>query len=601
MHLVEKHMARSKFVGIILVNLGNHRLFLQHEILILTSTNMKKTILLGLALLVATFTFAQDLPTNPEPGKCYVRCVTPDIWVNQSVTVQVTPAYKKLSVVPATYATENITVESKSAGQNLAVVPAEYGTESFSVVTKEASQRMVKVPSQVTTESESVVVTEASYSLKVVPAVYENRDFDIVVQPAYQKVEIVPARYETRDVTITVKEPSQRLEVIPAEWGTETLSYNKREYGSSIRVTPASFTSDFETVEVKPATARWEMSDTPAAECASSDPNDCRYWCYKGVPAEYTTVNIQRLNNDASFARTSDCDQSGGGSGSDCGQGTYTRTILVKPATTRVIDIPGESKTVKTTVMVSPPTTRVVEVPEVRKTMSRRVMVTPPTTARIEIPAVTKTVKRTVISNESAVTEAIPSQSKTFSKTVMKTPPTTRAIDIAGKSQTLKVTKLVSDARVDEVTVPAVTKTVTKEVLQTKGGLTTWKEVECALVEYQALPINWNLGSATLTAQARSLIDSRLMPVLAQNPGVKLEIASHTDARGSGTSNQDLSERRAQAVVSYLQSKGINSSLLVANGFGENRLKNRCADGVSCTEREHAVNRRTEFRLINNN
>ena len=96
------------------------------------------------------------------------------------------------------------------------------------------------------------------------------------------------------------------------------------------------------------------------------------------------------------------------------------------------------------------------------------------------------------------------------------------------------------------------------------------------------------------------LIDTRLMPVLAQNPGVKLEIASHTDSRGTSASNQDLSERRARAVVNYLESKGVNSSLLVANGYGENRLKNRCSDGVSCTEREHAVNRRTEFRLINN-
>tara|TARA_R110002124_G_scaffold138576_6_gene302306 strand:- start:257205 stop:258890 length:1686 start_codon:yes stop_codon:yes gene_type:complete len=561
---------------------------------------MKKIILLGLSLIVASVTFAQDLPTNPEPGKCYVRCVTPDIWVNQDVTVQVSPAYKKLSVVPAQYTTETITVDSKQAAQKLEVIPAQYSTESFSVVTKEASQRLVKVPSEVTTDNEVVTTSEASYSLRVVPAVYENRTFEVVTQPAYQKVEIVPAVYETRDVTITVKEPSQRLEVIPAEWGTETLTYKKREYGSTIKTIPASFTSDIETVEVKPVTARWEMSDTPAAECASSDPNDCRYWCYKGVPAEYTTVSIQRLASDASFVRTSDCDQASNG-GAECGQGTYTRTVLVKPSTTRVIDIPGETKTIKTTVMVTPPTTRVVTVPEVRKTITKKVMVTPPTTERIEIPAVTSTVKKTIISNETTRVEEIPSQSTTYKKTVMTTPPSTRAIDIPGQSKTLKVTKLVSDARVDEVTVPAVTKTVTKEVLQTKGGLTTWKEVECALVEYQALPINWNLGSATLTADAKRIIDTRLMPVLAANPGVKLEIASHTDSRGGDTSNQDLSERRAQAVVAYLQDKGINSSLLVANGFGERRLKNRCADGVSCTEREHAVNRRTEFRLINNN
>jgi outer membrane protein OmpA-like peptidoglycan-associated protein len=183
----------------------------------------------------------------------------------------------------------------------------------------------------------------------------------------------------------------------------------------------------------------------------------------------------------------------------------------------------------------------------------------------------------------------------------MKTPPSTTTVAQRGATKNLTVTKLVSDARVDETTVPAQYKTVTKEVLQSKGGLTTWKEVDCELVEYQALPINWNLGSATLTAEARRLIDTRLMPVLAQNPGVKLEIASHTDSRGGNTSNQDLSERRAQAVVTYLQTKGVNSSLLVANGFGETRLLNRCADGVSCTEREHAANRRTQFRLINNN
>ena len=64
--------------------------------------------------------------------------------------------------------------------------------------------------------------------------------------------------------------------------------------------------------------------------------------------------------------------------------------------------------------------------------------------------------------------------------------------------------------------------------------------------------------------------------------------------------NEDLSERRAKAVADYLIAKGVNASLLVANGYGEAKVKNRCREGVSCTEREHAVNRRTEFRLINN-
>ena len=104
------------------------------------------------------------------------------------------------------------------------------------------------------------------------------------------------------------------------------------------------------------------------------------------------------------------------------------------------------------------------------------------------------------------------------------------------------------------------------------------------------------MNSATLTPDAKREIDSKLLPVLAQ--GVSVEIASHTDSRGTKASNTDLSERRAQAVTNYLISKGINSSRIVSNGYGESKLLNRCSDGVSCTEREHRANRRTQFRVI---
>jgi len=556
---------------------------------------MRKKLFFGLALVSGSFAFAQDLPTNPEPGKCYVRCVTPDVYENQDVQVMVSPAYKKLKVVPAKYTTVNETVVSKVAGEELAVVPAEYGTETFEVVTKEASQRLVKVPSQKSRDTETVVVKEASYRLKIVPAVYETRTFDVVTRPAYQKVEIVPAVYETRDVVIMVKEASQRLEVIPAEWGKETVTYNKREYGSSISIQRASFISDFETIEIKPAAAEWQMSEIPPADCNSSNPDDCRYWCYKAIPAQNEVVPVQRLAADASSVRTPDCDPNNNG-GKPCGEGTFTRTIMVKPPSTRVITIPEVTKTIKKTVMVTPPTTRIIDVPAEIKTMKRRVMVTPPTTERIEIPAVTETVKKTIITNESTRVEDIPSVSKTFKKTVMTSAPSTRTIPVAQKQATLKTTKLVEDSRVVETEVPAVYKTVTKEVLTKKGGLTTWKEVDCKLLTYNNLNINWNLGSATLTAAAKREIDQKLLPVL--QTGVSVEIASHTDSRGTAASNEALSERRAQAVTNYLISKGINASKIVSNGYGERRLLNRCKDGVSCTEREHLQNRRTQFRVL---
>ncbi len=557
---------------------------------------MKKILLTFMSVAISITAFAQDLPTNPEPGKCYVRCVTPDIWVNQDVTVQVAPAYKKLSTVPAKYSTETETVVIADASQKLEVVPAKYETQTFEVVVKEGAQRLEKIASRTETQTETVVVQAASQRLEIVPAVYETQTFEVVTQPASQKLEMVPAVYETQNVTVVTKEASQRLEVIPAEYGTEAIAYRKREFGSSLKVVPAKFSPNYQIIETKPATAKWGMSDTPAADCQSSDPNDCRYWCYKAVPAQNITINTTDLAADASFIRTPDCDTS---SDPNCGMSSYTKKIVTKPATTRVIDIPEVTKTVKKTVMVTPPTTRVIPIPAVKKTMKRVVMVTPPTTRVIEIPEETKTVKRTVIIPETTRVVEIPAVTKTMKRVVMVTPPTTRAIDIPQKTSTIKKTLLTEDSKVVETNVPSVTKTVTKEVLQTKGGLTTWKEVDCKIVEYNDLNINWNLGSASLTNAAKAEIDAKLLPVLAE--GVSVEIASHTDSRGSKSSNSSLSERRAQAVTNYLISKGINSSRIVSNGYGESRLTNRCSDGVSCTEREHLANRRTQFRVINAN
>ncbi len=554
---------------------------------------MKKTLLTILSFVVCFAAFGQDLPTNPEPGKCYVRCVTPDVWVNQDVTLQVAPAYKKLSTVPATFSTITEEVVVANASQRLEVVPAVYETQTFEVVVQEASQRLEKIASRTETQTETVVVKEASQRLELVPAVYETQTFEVVTQPASHRLEMVPAVYETQNVTVVTKEASQRLEVIPAEYGTETIAYKKKEYGTSLKVVPASFSPNYQVIEIKPATAKWEMSDTPAADCASSDPNDCRYWCYKSVPAQNITINTTDLQADASFVRTPDCDTS---TNPDCGMSSYTRKIVVTPASTRVIDIPQETKTVKKTVMVTPPSSRVIDIPEVKKTMKRVVMVTPPTTRVIDIPQETKTVTRTVIIPESTQVVDIPAKTKTMKRVVMVTPPTTRAIDIPEKTSTIKKTILSEDSKVVETVVPAITKTVTKEVLQTKGGLTTWKEVDCKLVEYNDLNINWNLGSATLTQAAKREIDTKLLPALAD--GVSVEIASHTDSRGSKESNRLLSERRAQAVSNYLISKGINSSRIVSNGYGETRLLNRCSDGVSCTESEHLSNRRTQFRVI---
>ncbi|MNR21185.1 Photosystem I chlorophyll a apoprotein [compost metagenome] len=59
-----------------------------------------------------------------------------------------------------------------------------------------------------------------------------------------------------------------------------------------------------------------------------------------------------------------------------------------------------------------------------------------------------------------------------------------------------------------------------------------------------------------------------------------------------------LSEKRAQSTKNWLVKKGIDASRLTAKGYGETQLVNKCADGVKCTEKQHQLNRRSEFIII---
>ena len=82
------------------------------------------------------------------------------------------------------------------------------------------------------------------------------------------------------------------------------------------------------------------------------------------------------------------------------------------------------------------------------------------------------------------------------------------------------------------------------------------------------------------------------------NPTYLVELASHTDARGSNSYNNRLSQRRAEAVVRWLTDKGIDRTRLVPRGYGEGMTSNRCKNAIPCTEQEHQMNRRTEFRVL---
>ncbi|MEL6945116.1 MAG: OmpA family protein, partial [Bacteroidota bacterium] len=346
---------------------------------------------------------AQDLPPNPEPGKCYVRCTTPDVYETIQKSVLVKPAFKRLAVKPAQYRTVEEIIE---------------------------------------------------------------------VRPASKKYVYVPAKYETVVREIKVEDSYNAIDIIPAQ-----------------------FASNSERVEVKPKAAGWEYK-AASPDCYTGD---CEVLCYVERPAEYRNVSTQTLASDATTRTTA----KGG------------RTITV----------------------------------EVQELVEA---------ARVE-------------------EVVIPAEYRTITKKV-----------------------LVSDEAVEEITVPAEYSNVSTQNMVAKGGIKVWEEIECGLTDYNVLPILYDFGSARLTSESRRIVDDKILALMREKENISVEITSHTDSRGSADGNLYLSERRAKSVVNYLVSKGINRNRLKATGFGETRLKNRCADGVDCSEAQHQINRRTEFRVINN-
>lgn len=97
-----------------------------------------------------------------------------------------------------------------------------------------------------------------------------------------------------------------------------------------------------------------------------------------------------------------------------------------------------------------------------------------------------------------------------------------------------------------------------------------------------------------------------LYNTLTENPSIVIELQAHTDCRGSDKYNKSLSQKRAQACVDYLVSKGIPSDRMVPAGYGETTPR---ATGLECatiekmatkeeSEAAHQKNRRTQFRVL---
>ena len=111
-------------------------------------------------------------------------------------------------------------------------------------------------------------------------------------------------------------------------------------------------------------------------------------------------------------------------------------------------------------------------------------------------------------------------------------------------------------------------------------------------------PIYFDFDKWDITPQAAIELD-KVVYIMKNFPAIVIKIESHTDSRGKDAYNMKLSQNRAKSTYDYIIARGIEPTRIESvKGYGETRLRNKCKNGVECTDEEHFQNRRSDFIII---
>jgi hypothetical protein len=358
----------------------------------------------------------------------------------------------------------------------------------------------------------------------------------------YGKV-VIPAQYKTVTEKIQATQADTKLTIVPATYKSGTERILDTAASTRIVAVPATYKTESKTVTVSPAYSEWRNGLHPEARVASSailasakagginleaaKAGSCYYEFYAAPQFKTTTEKVLATAASSKIIAVPAAFKPG------------TKKILVTPASTKLIKVPATYKNVTERIMVSPAKkvwkeTKcndkdcaveemmcLVDIPAQYKTVTKQVVVTPETTKSVTIPAVYKTVQTNELASAASTkTVAIPATYKTLEKTqkvsdakyvwsdslmekpgmtrtsavickvtipavskvvtkqVVATPATSKTITIPATYKTVKVTKLVTPERTKKTVIPATFKTVTKQVKVSDQSV-KWMPVLC--------------------------------------------------------------------------------------------------------------------------
>lgn len=183
--------------------------------------------------------------------------------------------------------------------------------------------------------------------------------------------------------------------------------------------------------------------------------------------------------------------------------------------------------------------------------------------------------------------------------------PVSAAVIVAAVTPTVTVSTPTAVVSTPTTTVVAVsTPTVAASTPTTTVAVSTPTVVVSTATVEPVTPPDFSVGSITFDYDKsviggnKSELD-KLVDYMKKYKTVKIEVAGYTDSKGSDEYNLALSRRRADAVASYIASKGVSRSRITTVGNGESRpiAANENPDGSDNPE-GRAKNRRTEITVI---
>jgi hypothetical protein len=372
-------------------------------------------LLLGLLLPVAYLHAEAPALTPPDakPGECYAKVVLPAEYENVEEQVMVKEPSESISIIPAEYDTVKAEVEVIPATKKLTPVPATYKEVVETIEVKPAMKVWKRsleedaLPVSPTilnaVETAGVDIKNAKpgdcYREYFIPRKFKKISEEILVQGERNETEVIPPEFETVEKTITVKPATKRLVEVPAV-------YEEVE----------------EKVLIAPEKTMWKKGENPAQRVSGATGE---IMCLVKVPAKYKTIK---------------------------------KRVLKTPATTKVEEVPAETKVI-----------------EIKKLLSdSQVKQTPvdPIYITVERTELEQDARFSWYSTKNKVDEKL-----TFSGEQLCL--------VEEPIENIEVTKMVLDqpARVEEEVVPA-----TYEMVETQEMITEAKEVRTPVeAEYKTI------------------------------------------------------------------------------------------------------------------